>query len=173
MRNSIFLLLIFIAALHSSAVSQRGLQKKIESVEQDLMVEITESQGHHTQKAQDLAKKLQGNLLKFARKYHGHEDTPDMLFKAGRLSEEVLDDATEAHRIYDQIISEYKEHVQTPFIFLVKGMLYQKQGNQEGAKWCYETVKSRYPDSKASKDADAMLQFLHLSDEEIIEEFSK
>lgn len=99
--------------------------------------------------------------------------TPHILFRSASTSRQ-LNMAQEAIDNYDRILSEFPDWYRVADAAYMKAFtLDDKLGQKDLAEKAYKDVIANYPDHQFARDAQAMLENLHLSDEELIRKFEE
>jgi tetratricopeptide (TPR) repeat protein len=119
------------------------------------------------------AKKIVTLYSQYYQFYHKYPETPDFLFKAGEITENI----NEPYRSIDFYFRCYDEYPQFKYageaLFRLANLYDYKLKNYIKAKELYEEVKIQYPGTQMAKDADAAMQLMGKSDQQLIREFEK
>ena len=105
--------------------------------------------------------------------YHLYPETPDFLFKAGELTENI----NQPYRAINYYTHCYEEYPAFKFsaecLFRMANLYDYKLNNYIKAKALYTEVKEQFPKSQMAKDADAAIKLMSKTDQEMIKEFEK
>jgi TolA-binding protein len=114
---------------------------------------------------------LQVAYTHFAEEFPSDPEAPEYLFKAADLglgmawSKSTID-------FLDKIIREYPDYPKVPDAVFIKAFVYDHQLNDDvKAGEIYKEFIAKYPDHVFAKDAQASLNNLGKSDEDVIREF--
>lgn len=109
--------------------------------------------------------------LAYAKSFPLDTLTPEYLFRAAG-GKNNLGDPRGGIALYDRIIANYPRWRKTPDAYYLKALSLDKDLHQLGeAKTAYEAFINHYPDHPFVKDARKMIEFLGLTDEELIRKF--
>lgn len=109
----------------------------------------------------------------FATQFPTDSLTPGFLFKAGEVST-ASQQYPQAVMYYQQITSKYPNYKLYPESLYLQAYVLDNFMNQDDkAKPIYEQVIAKYPNLPYAKDAQAAINNLGKSDEELIREFEK
>ncbi|MCB0765052.1 MAG: tetratricopeptide repeat protein [Flavobacteriales bacterium] len=99
---------------------------------------------------------------------------PEYLFRAAGLAAKSMGDAPQGIRLYDRVISNYPDWKRIPDVFYLKAFTIDSELGQKGeAKKAYQQVISMFPDHRFAQDARRMMEYLDLTDEELIRKFQE
>jgi len=119
------------------------------------------------------AKKMVSLYELYYQHYHRYPETPDFLFKAGEITENI----NQPYRSIVFYTHCYEEYPNFKFsaecLFRMASLYDYKLNNYIKAKALYEEVKVQFPKSQMAKDADAAIKLMSKSDQEMIREFEK
>ena len=119
------------------------------------------------------ANKIVALYQSYYQHYHRYAETPDFLFKAGEITENI----NQPYRAIDFYTHCYEEYPNFKFsaecLFRMANLYDYKLNNYLKAKALYEEVKEQFPKSQMAKDADAAIKLMSESDQEMIREFEK
>lgn len=122
---------------------------------------------------EEKAKKMVSLYEQYYQFYHRYPETPDFLFKAGEITENI----NQPYRSINFYTRCYEEYPQFKYaaecLFRMANLYDYKLSNYIKAKALYEEVKVQYPKSQMAKDADAAIQLMGKSDQQLIKEFEK
>ena len=119
------------------------------------------------------AQLLYNHYIDYAEVYQDDELAPDMLFKAAELAN-ALGNYEDAVAIFERIEKHYKTYLRVPEAVFLQGFVYDNYLRQKGvAKERYERFIERYPNHQLVEQARLSIQYLGMSDEEIIEQFEQ
>lgn len=110
---------------------------------------------------------------KYYQNYHRYPETPDFLFKAGEVTENI-NQPYRAIEFYTHCYEEYpafKFHAEC--LFRMANLYDYKLNDYIKAKALYEEVKVQFPKSPWARDADAAIKLMGKSDQDMIREFEK
>ena len=110
----------------------------------------------------------------FAKQNPDDPSAPDWLFKALEISVGQKD-ATKAEEICQLLMDKYPTYEKTPFgMFMMASMVYEDQlKDLDKARTMYERILADYPGSEIAPSAEASLNFMGMSPEEIVRQFEK
>jgi len=121
----------------------------------------------------DKAKKMIALYESYYQNYHKYPETPDYLFKAGELTENI-NQPYRAIGFYTTCYENYPAYkLSAECLFRMANLYDYKLNNYLKAKALYEEVKVQFPKSPLAKDADAAIKLMGKSDKEMIKEFEK
>ncbi|HXB42021.1 MAG TPA: hypothetical protein VNZ49_15875 [Bacteroidia bacterium] len=144
---------------------REDLLKQIEAMEKELYA--TEELN------QDKAKKMVSLYELYYQNYHKYPETPDFLFKAGEITENI-NQPYRAIKFYTECYEEYPAFkFSAECLFRMANLYDYKLNNYIKAKALYEEVKVQFPKSPMAKDADAAIKLMTKSDQDMIKEFEK
>ncbi len=107
----------------------------------------------------------------FANTYPKDTLTPKYLFYSAEMLI-AIKKYDEANAVYDRIMSEYPNYVNTPFSLFLKGFNFENNLYDTGnAKKCYEAFLNKYPNHKLANDVKMSLLMLGKTPEELVKEF--
>lgn len=119
------------------------------------------------------AGKMVGLYQLYYQNYHRDLETADFLFKAGELTENI-NQPYRSIEFYTHCYEEYPMFKYRPECLFRMASLYDyKLKDYIKAKALYEEVKVQFPKSPLAKDAEAAINLMSRSDQEIIREFEK
>lgn len=79
-----------------------------------------------------------------------------------------------AIELFNKVFESYPDFDKRASCMMMMGLVFdQNLNNQDKARQAYEKVLEYFPDTEDAKNAEAMLQILGLTDEELIERFEK
>lgn len=108
----------------------------------------------------------------FAKAYPLDESAPEYLFRAAGLCSKAMGDPKQGIKLYDRIIVDYPSWKRLPDTYYLKAFTIDTELKQVGeAQKAYQEVIDLYPDHPFAKDARKMMEYLLLSDEELIQKF--
>lgn len=172
MRNKIasigILVLVSILILAcSNKPEQKELKGKIDLLEKEL--NKTAMQGLNPKKATDML----DAYLAFVKNYPEMPECAEYLFKAAEVSS-ALKKTDEAIGYYEKIGREYPQYKKLPECLFLQGFLYETQLNRiESARQKYTEFIKKYPNHTLAKDAQASIDNLGKTPDQIIKEFEK
>lgn len=119
------------------------------------------------------AKHIVNLYEKYYQNYHRFSETPDYLFKAGEITEN-LNQPYRAIGFYTHCYEEYPSFkFQAECLFRMANLYDYKLNDYIKAKALYQEVIEKYPKSQLAKDAEAAIRLMGKSDQEMIREFEK
>ncbi len=160
---SLFLVIITLLIACNSKPSDTEIQTNIKELEESIIED--------TYLDAEKANILISNYLQYADAHPNDSLSCQYLFKALDLSMNVSDAQTSID-IADRLLQGYPDFEKNSFVLFAKGMIYdQKVHDLELAKKTYQEVIDRYPESDFAESAQYSIQYLGMSDEEIIQQF--
>ncbi|MCB9169354.1 MAG: tetratricopeptide repeat protein [Flavobacteriales bacterium] len=109
----------------------------------------------------------------FAQEFPTDTMAPEYLFRGAGVAK-ALGRPNETLTLYDRIINDYPQWRRIPDTYYLKAFTLDNDLGQKGAaEQAYRDVIARYPDHRFAKDAQAMIDNLGLTDQELIEKFEK
>jgi len=152
-------------------ITQPGVPKK-----EDLLKQITDLEKElfaSEQLNEDKAKKMVSLYELFYQNYHLSSETPDFLFKAGEITENI-NQPYRSINFYTKCYEEYPAFkYSAECLFRMANLYDYKLSNYVKARALYEEVKVQFPKSQMAKDADAAIKLMSKSDQDMIKEFEK
>jgi outer membrane protein assembly factor BamD (BamD/ComL family) len=107
----------------------------------------------------------------FADKFPKDTVSASYLFKGAQLSMNI-NNGKGAIEIFDRIIKDFPEHTKVPDCIFLKGFVYETQLNDlVKAKQSYQEFLKKYPKSDLADDAQASINNLGKSPDELVKEF--
>ncbi len=111
------------------------------------------------------------SYIDFAHKYPKDSNAVNYLFKAADLSMNTSG-PKQAVDLFDEIMKNYPDYSKVPQCLFLKGYIYENYLNSLAkAKEIYTEFLKKYPDDDFADDAQASLNNLGKSPEELIKEF--
>jgi outer membrane protein assembly factor BamD (BamD/ComL family) len=99
--------------------------------------------------------------------------SPEYLFKAGELANS-LQLSQPALSYLGRVMSKYPNYKNAPYALFMQGMIYDDQlKDTANARKIYVQVIEKYPESQLAKDAQASINNLGKSVEDLVREFEK
>lgn len=99
--------------------------------------------------------------------------SPVFLFKCAEMFRAV-NNGTMAMEYYQRLLREYPESDKVPIAVFLQGFVYENlMRDMVQAEKAYRTYLEKYPDGEFAKDAEALIQNLGKSPEELIREFEQ
>lgn len=113
-------------------------------------------------------------FCKFAKQNPDDPTAPDWLFKALELSVGQKD-AAKSEEICQQLMDKYPTFEKTPIaMFMMASMVYDDQlKDLDKARAMFEKIISDYPESEIRPSAEAMMNYLGMTPEEILKQFEQ
>ena len=109
----------------------------------------------------------------FASYFPDEAKSPEYLFKAGELANS-LQLSQPALSYLGRVMSKYPTYKNAPYALFMQGMIYDDQlKDTANARKIYKQVIEKYPESQLAKDAQASINNLGKSVEELVREFEK
>lgn len=109
----------------------------------------------------------------FANKNPKSKETPEYIFKAGRLLMN-MNKGKEAIEHFNNIYSNYKEYSKVPDCLFLMGFVYENTlHNNDKAKLMYQTFIEKYPKHEMADDAKASIANIGIPLEDLIKTFEK
>jgi len=122
---------------------------------------------------EEKAKKMVSLYELFYQNYHLSPETPDFLFKAGEITENI-NQPYRSINFYTKCYEEYPAFkYSAECLFRMANLYDYKLSNYIKARALYEEVKVQFPKSQMAKDADAAIRLMSKSDQDMIKEFEK
>ncbi|MBP6311037.1 MAG: tetratricopeptide repeat protein [Flavobacteriales bacterium] len=108
----------------------------------------------------------------FTKAYPMDENAPEYLFRAAGLCSKAMGDPVQGIKLYDRIIVDYPSWKRLPDTYYLKAFTIDTELKQKGeAQKAYQQVINLYPDHPFANDARQMMEYLLLTDEELIQKF--
>lgn len=109
----------------------------------------------------------------FAEAFPTDSMAPDYLFKAAEVASSIR--LTQpAINYFDKLLKQYPNHKKAPIALFLKGFIYENDLHELGkANTIYNEVIKLYPKSKFAADAQACINNLGKSPEDLIKEFEE
>ena len=105
---------------------------------------------------------------KFIEKYPKDSLSVKFLYQCAQLSKSI-DLYGEAIHNFKLLIEKYPNNKNTPKAMFLIGMIYENDiKNKDKAKEAYQKFIEKYPNDELSDDAKTLLQYIDLSDEELL-----
>lgn len=109
----------------------------------------------------------------YASYFPNEPKSPEYLFKAGEIANS-LQLSQQALNYLGKLMVKYPRYKNAPYALFMQGMIYDDQlKDTANARKVYTEVIEKYPDSQLAKDAQASINNLGKSVEELIREFEK
>lgn len=166
MKKTLKLMLVAVLALGMTAcggkkVTEEDLKKAEEELFNDDMTANPET-----------ATATVETFCKFAKQNPNDPAAPEWLFKALEIAVGQKN-ANKAEEICQQLMDKYPTYEKTPFgMFMMASMVYEDQlKDLDKARSMFEKIIADYPESEITASAEASLNFLGMSPEEIIKHF--
>mgnify|MGYP001160119838 CR=1 FL=1 len=159
-----FVALSFLLMLCACETKKGLALKKISALESQLL------QLDDTAKNRPLAQEVLIEYDAFIQTYPDSEETPDLLFKSGEVLKGMgayLKSAKAFHKVYSQ----FPNTKVAPIALFQQAHCFESLDQRATAKKSYETFIERYPNHAYIDQAKGMIKMLHLSDEELIDQF--
>jgi tetratricopeptide (TPR) repeat protein len=148
-----------------NAPEREDLLKQIGALEKELYASETLNE--------EKAKKIVSLYETYYQNYHKYPETPDFLFKAGEITENI-NQPYRSINFYTHCYEEYPAFkYSAECLFRMANLYDYKLSNYIKAKALYEEVKTQFPKSPLAKDADAAIKLMSKSDQDMIREFEK
>jgi outer membrane protein assembly factor BamD (BamD/ComL family) len=110
---------------------------------------------------------------RFAEKFPEDSLASDYLFKAGEVASSIKM-TQPAIKYFDKLLKQYPNHKKAPIALFLKGFIYENDLHELGkATTVYNEVIKLYPNSRFAADAQACINNLGKSPEELIKEFEE
>ncbi len=107
----------------------------------------------------------------FVHFFPDHPESPEMLFRAGNLQADAVNDFEIAIGTFNRIIREYPESDQARRSQFLIGYTYSEHLEDfESARSAYERFLEKYPDDELAEAVETELRFMGKSLEEIMQE---
>lgn len=166
MKNNIFFLLaIMLFAVTSCQPSKQKLRNQVTNMETSLY--SNESEGFNQAKADSLI-----NLyLEFTNRFPGDSMAPDYLFKAATILMN-LNKSDRSLSCFREFAMSYPDHTKAPLCLFFEGFIQENQlRDLRKARESYQHFIEKYPTHDFADDAQASLDHLGKTPEEMIREF--
>lgn len=113
-------------------------------------------------------------FCKFAKQNPDDPKAPDWLFKALEVSVGQKD-AAKSEEICQQLVNDYPTFDKTPIaMFMMASMVYDDQlKDLDKARAMFERIIADYPESEIRPSAEAMMNYLGMTPEEILKQFEE
>ncbi|MGY6561515.1 MAG: tetratricopeptide repeat protein [Luteibaculaceae bacterium] len=119
------------------------------------------------------AQSLLAAYQKFAKQNPNDSLTPDYIFKASGLAL-GLTEAKKAIELIDILIDKYPDYPMSEEAMFQKAFIFDfNYGDKQKAEQAYKAFLDKYPNSSLAGEAKSRIEYLSLSDEELIEMFKK
>lgn len=119
----------------------------------------------------DAAQKTVNIYTNVVRDFPDTKMAAEYLYKAGEISSS-LNHSLEAIEYFKQVYEKYPDFDKAAYCLFLQAFIYDNQLHQLGqAEQMYREVIKKFPNEKIAKDAEACINNLGKSDEELIKEF--
>jgi len=168
-------LLIFLSILSLlSACDKVGSRKDMDEIEK--MEQLADQNredviNHRSNPDIDLLNRLGEAYIDFADQYKEAPEAPEMLFRAGELYSNELQDMEMALKIFKRNYSEYPGHETAANALFFTGYLYNNSLKDfVNAEKYYKEFIEKYPDHNMARHAEFELNSLGMTDEQVFEQ---
>ncbi|MCB0761023.1 MAG: tetratricopeptide repeat protein [Flavobacteriales bacterium] len=173
MRNLLYILIVITAVAcgpKESPEVQAENNKK-----QELLDRITEVEGRAFATSAKIDTQVGYELMRayldYSNQFHGDSISAEFMFKAGDVARNV-GRHKQAISIFSNLHDSYPKFNRLPETAFIVAFIYDNDLNdREMAKKSYEKVIELYPEHKLAQDAQARIETLYMTDEELIEMF--
>lgn len=159
-----FLALSFLLLICACETKKDLALKKISALESQLQ------QLKDTAENRPVAEEVLIEYNAFIQTYPDSEEAPELLFKSGEVLKGMgayLKSAKAFHKVY----SKFPNTKLAPIALFQQAHCFEALDQIATAKKSYETFIERYPNHAYIHEAKGMIKMLHLSDEELINQF--
>lgn len=149
----------------SNVEGARSLSNVIDSLENIVFV-------NDTSVNENAARELIKTYEQYVKRYGGDDKRgPEYLYKAAAVYR-GLRQPVEAILLYDRILSKYPNYERNPEVAFLTGFTYEADlDEREQAKEAYLQVIEKYSDDKWAIEAQARLETIDMTDEELVRSF--
>jgi tetratricopeptide (TPR) repeat protein len=169
---------LLFACSDKTAQENEGKEETVISVSDDIQKKQAYIQeleqkvwGQNAQPSDLEAKKLLNAYSAFVNAYRDHEEAPEYMFNAGRLSS-TLNKPRKAIELFTDVHDNFPGYKKRTEAAYLVAFIYDVQLNdREKAERAYEKVMELYPESPWAEDARVSINNLYKTDEELIREF--
>ena len=120
------------------------------------------------------ARYLNDKYDSFVKLYPKDTLAPEFLMEQALLCGSFLGESKKAVDLYLKIVNEYRKSDQVPFaLFAAADLFKNKLQDTENAQKLYMELIEKYPQNPWAKEAEILLQYIGLTDEEMLEEILK
>lgn len=159
-----FVAISFLLLVYACETKKDFALKKISVLESQLL------QLEDTAENRPLAEEVLIEYDAFIQIYPDSEEAPDLLFKSGEVLKGMgayRKSANAFHKVYSQ----FPNTKVAPIALFQQAHCFEALGQRATAKKSYETFIECYPNHAYIDQAKGMIKMLHLSDEELINQF--
>lgn len=147
--------------------SKQKYQHKIDSIEAKMQANRDMPLDHGTAM---FAMKCYDEYASF---FPDEAKSPEYLFKAGELANS-MQMPQPALKYLSNVVTKYPNYKNVPFALFMEGMIYEDQlKDTASARKLYQEIIVKYPETQMAKDAQASIQNLGISAEDLIRSFEK
>lgn len=173
MRPKLTLLFSILCLLYScDKVGSRKDMDEIEKMEQLADQNREDVINHRSEPDVVLLNQLGEAYIDFADKYKDAPEAPEMLFRAGELYSNELQNMEMALKIFRRNYSEYPEHETAANALFFTGYLYNNSLKDfMNAEKSYKEFLDKYPDHKMARHAEFELSSMGMSVDEVFKKF--
>jgi len=165
MRN-VFLLFGFVCLLGSCVNEQKKALDKVLELESKLM-KVQDASANV-----DLSKEVLVAYSDFLKAYPEADSNPEILFKSGEVFK-GLGQYLQAAQAFYKVHTNFPGLDMAPLALFQQAHCFERIEQRLSAKHTYEEFIERYPNHPYVEQAKGMIQLLHFSDEELINQFQK
>ena len=164
--RTVFFLLGFVCLLGSCVNAQKKALDRVLELEAKLMV-VEDASANV-----DLAKEVLVAYSDFLKAYPDAESNPEILFKSGEVFK-GLGQYLQAAQTFYKVHYNFPNSKLAPLAMFQQADCFEALEQRLTAKNTYEEFIERYPNHPYVEQAKGMIQLLHFSDEELINQFQK
>lgn len=165
MRNAIIIFILAVAVLgcQEQKSELQLLTDKIETLEKELFAVKDKGEVNEAK-----AKELMTLYTGFLENNPTHERVAELTFKAGELSM-GLEAYEQSIQFFDRIVKNHRDYDKAAEATYLVAFVYDEYLNEKGkASEMYSRMIELFPNHKLAADAQASMQLLNMSDEEIL-----
>jgi len=156
-----------------STKEEDGLREQITAKITELEGKLYKSDPNNPQLDRPQAVDVIRYYKQYADSFPEDSVTPEYLFKGGEVGI-ALQQHQLAINLFDRVVNAYSNHKRAPESLFLKAFVLDNYLQAKGqAKGVYEAVIAKYPDHKLAQDAEASIQNLYMSDEDLIKMFQE
>lgn len=119
------------------------------------------------------ARKLVKAQLGYADQYPEDTLSPEFLYKAANITQNILQDKDKALKLFGRLTREYPDHPKAPFAIFVQAFILENQKKISKARKKYHAFIKKYPEHQLRDDAELSLKYLGRDPAEVLDEISK
>lgn len=164
----IFVFFMVVFAMITASCKKDRKAEQISTIEK-LEKELYQAQSLDRTKGQNLI----DAYIEFSEQYPNDTLSAHYLFNSGEIAMN-LQLGTKAIFCYDKLLSDYPDYNKVPEVIFLKAFVYENQlGDLTNAEKFYREFISKYPNHSLADDAQASLEYLGKSPEELVKIFQE